>query len=227
MKRKWTCLVRYVKGLFHPTPPPTNEKLELSVTSETPVTIHIRANAQEPLRQTEILTDVIQRRSSYRSLGAETPEMENVLHPYAVIVTQDCDLTQDFKARFGNAEQLNSTDKLIPNVLLAEAVSVAELIANLPIKGKDIRKRVCQNKAERYHVFQKVEAADDTLRSGLPPLGIDFKRYFTVPTDELYSQVNSSAKRRCHLNSPYLEHFGKRFADFLSRVALPKDHEIE
>lgn len=188
--------------------------------------IYISASAGGPLRQTEILSDVVQRRRSFRSLKGEKPELEEIRHPYAIVVTQDCDLEQDFTARKSTTPQEDLVDKLIPNVLLTEAVTASQLTASLA-RGRDIRKRVLENKDERYHVLQKVEANDDALGEGLPALGVDFKRHFTIPTDELYVQLDSNAKRRSHLNSPYLEHFAKRFAVFVSRVALPKEHQIE
>jgi hypothetical protein len=61
-------------------------------------------------------------------------------------------------------------------VLLVQVVTVGELLAGLP-KGKDILKRVVQNKDERYHVFEQVEFAQDATGQGLPALGADFKRY--------------------------------------------------
>jgi hypothetical protein len=81
------------------------------------------------------------------------------------------------------------------------------------------------NKHERYHFLQLVEPSCDAQGTGLVELGIDFKRYFTLPTEEVYKRVEiGSAKRRCVLESPYLEHFSTRFAYYLSRVALPQDH---
>ena len=71
-----------------------------------------------------------------------------------------------------------------------------------------------------------MSASEDALRQGLPELGVDFKRFFTIPTDELYVPITSGAQRRCHLNSPYLEHLTTQFSGFLSRVALPKPHVI-
>jgi hypothetical protein len=59
-------------------------------------------------------------------------------------------------------------------------------------------------------------------------MAIDFKRYFTLPTDELYLRVErQETRRRCGLKSPYLEHLSARFSCFLSRVALPEDHFSE
>jgi hypothetical protein len=175
-----------------------------------------------PFRQGEILTDVVQRRRSFQSLALEAPEIEEIGHPYCVIATQDCDLEQDHDAR---NEDPPAADKMIPNILLLQAVRGEELIAGLP-KGKDILKRVIGNRDDRYHVLEPVAVDSDTLGHGLPALGIDFKRYFTVPTDELYAQLNSGARRRTQLNSNYLEHFNQRFAGYLSRVALLREHKV-
>jgi hypothetical protein len=174
-------------------------------------------------RQGEILTDVVQRRRSFQSLALAVPEIDEIRHPYCVIATQDCDLEQDHMARNEGAV---AADKMIPNVLLLQAVTVTELIALLP-RGRDILKRVVGNRDDRYHVLEPVAAACDTLGHGLPALGIDFKRCFTVPTDELYAQLSSDARRRTQLNSNYLEHFNQRFAGYLSRVALLREHRVE
>jgi hypothetical protein len=196
----------------------------LAVAAAVPMAvIYIVSGTTGPLRQGEILTDVIQRRRSFRSLSLATPEIDQIRHPYSIVVTQDCDLEQDHTARNGTT---TGTDKLIPNVLLVQVVTVKELLAGLP-RGKDILKRVIQNRDERYHVFEKAAATQDALGQGLPALGADFKRYFTVPTDELYAQLGSGARRRTQLNSTYVEHFGQRFAAYLSRVALPREHQVE
>jgi hypothetical protein len=197
----------------------------LATTSNAVTAIYVRAQTTGPLRQSEILTGVTQHRQSLRSLGAEKPELEEIRHPHSVVVSQDCDLEQDFNARQTASSKPNAADKLIPNILLLEAISVTELLASL--SGGDVRKRVRQNKDERYHVFQKIEVAEDSEDVGLPALGTDFKRYFTVPTDELYAQLRSTAKRRTYLSTPYLEHLAKRYAEFQSRVALPVDHKID
>jgi hypothetical protein len=161
--------------------------------------------------------------ASFQSLTLAVPEIEEIRHPYCVIATQDCDLEQDHKAR---NEEEPATDKMIPNVLLLQAVSAAELIAGLP-KGRDILKRVIGNRDDRFHVLESVEASCDTSGQGLPSLGIDFKRYFKVPTDELYAQLNFGTRRRTQLNSNYLEHFNQRCAGYQSRVALLREHRVE
>ena len=185
--------------------------------------IYILPVTNGPFRQGEILTDVVQRRRSFQSLALEAPEIEEILHPYCIIATQDCDLEQDHT---GRNEDPPAADKMIPNVVLLQAVAVTELIGGLP-KGRDILKRVVGNRDDRYHVLEPIAVGGDALGQGLPALGIDFKRYFTVPTEELYAQLNSGARRRTQLNSNYLEHFNQRFAGYLSRVALLREHRVD
>jgi hypothetical protein len=87
--------------------------------------------------------------------------------------------------------------------------------------------RVRQNKDERYQFLQKVLPQEDADGEGIPELGIDFKRYFTVPTDEVYYRLESGARRRCQMRSPYLEHLSTRFGYYQFRVALPAEHQSE
>jgi hypothetical protein len=69
---------------------------------------------------------------------------------------------------------------------------------------------------------------EDVMGEGLPELGIDFKRYFTISAAEVYIRLDSNEiQRRCRLVSPYLEHFSTRFAYYQFRVALPADHYSE
>jgi len=132
------------------------------------------------------------------SLKSQTHELEEIQHPYAVVMSPDCDLEQDFAERMDSSKKEEQPDKLIPSVLLLEAITVNELRATTPA-GKDIWKRIRQNKDERYHVLEAVPIKSDADGKGLPSLGIDFKRYFTVPTDELQVQCGTSAKRRCQM----------------------------
>lgn len=148
-------------------------------------------------------------------------------HPYVLVVSQDCDLEQDFTLR--QTQPAVAPDQLLPSVLLCEVFTAEELRGRKtgPDKiGSDMWKRIRQNKDERYHFFESVAVGADKLGAGLPELGVDFKRYFTIPTDELYLRMDRGhAQRRCRLVSPYLEHLTTRFAYFQCRVALPRNHE--
>lgn len=182
------------------------------------------------LRQGEILSNLKQFKLNIESLRFGKPLAEPIIHPFAVIVTQDCDCEQDFKKR--QANDLVS-DKIIPSILFCEVVVAGQLKdRDVGKESKDINSKVWGqvkiNKHERYHFLESVPAELDTLGEGLPELAFDFKRYFTIPTDEVYYRLEiEEAKRRCRLISPYLEHLISRFNYFQSRIALPQDHMSE
>lgn len=182
--------------------------------------------AESSLLQGEILSNLVQARLDLSTVGTDAPAVEFVTHPFVLVLTQDCDLDQDFKARQGQ----NKEDKLIPAVLFCQLPTAEELRGTSTTTGitSEIWKRISQNKDERYHFLQKVEPACDALHEGLPETAIDFKRYFSMPTDEVYRRVEiGEARRRCVLVSPYMQHLCARFANYLSRVALPEDHFSE
>jgi hypothetical protein len=174
------------------------------------------------LRQGEILSDLDQFRLDVSTLSTDSIAGQPFRHPFAVLLTQDCDLEQDFTAR----QKGEVTDKLLPGLLFCQVAKAEELFSRLGGRRKEWeRMNVDKNKNERYHFLQKVDASCDAQQVGIDELGIDFKRYVTVPAAEVYRRIElGEAKRRCVLKSPYLEHFSSRFAYFLSRVALPLDH---
>lgn len=177
-----------------------------------------------PLLQGEILTGLIEHRLVSSSLTDAAPEFTPVTHPYALILSQDCDLEQDYRVRFPLAP---NSDKLVPSILFCEA-SDAESVLSADGMNSKISKRIAQNNDDRYQFLQKAIPASRMLADWAPELVLDFKRYFTVPTDVVYRQVELEiAQRLCVLQNPYLEHLSHRFASYLSRVALPHDHSSE
>lgn len=180
------------------------------------------------LRQAQILSNVLYRRQTLRSVKTDRDaEIALVVHPLVLVMTQDCDLHQDFALRTTiPPEQLEEHEpKLLPNVLLCEIAPMSALLARTP-KGKDIWKRIIQNNDDRYQVLEEIKADQDASGSGLPDLGIDFRRIFTIPTDELYVQLERGALRRAVLTSPFKEHLCNRFGHYLSRVALDQPHVV-
>jgi hypothetical protein len=144
------------------------------------------------LRQGEILSNLIQLQLIVQTLGNQ-PRVEPLLHPYALVLTQDCDLEQDFNAR----QRQVAADKLIPSVLFCEVVTAEELFGLIRQTNKKLWDRIRINKDEHYHFLQQAEPACDTLQQGLPELALDFKRYFTIPTEEVYKRIEiREAQRR-------------------------------
>lgn len=179
--------------------------------------IYVASQATGKLRQGEIITDLIQIVLTLESMAEARPRIQEKNHPIAIVLSQDCDLDQD---------GIGTQRIQLPNILFCE-VDTLEQLKTLTPKGSDIWKRVKQNKDERYHVLQAVPADSDAMAVGLGPLGIDFKRYFTIPVEEVYIRLDSVAKRRCRLVSPYIEHLSNRFAFYQSRVAIDPVHSVD
>jgi hypothetical protein len=181
-----------------------------------------------PLRQTEILSGVHQHNITIESLNnPDGVEVAPINHELAIIVSQDCDLEQDFnrreELRIDGATADRFDTKLLPTVLLCEVS--AETQIRVTVRGQgDSNQQFRHNKIERYQFLRAVGANEDALGDGLGAMGIDFKRYFAIPTAELYAQLDGQCQRRCRLGPQYLEHFCARFSNFLSRIGLPKNH---
>lgn len=210
-----------------PTPDTERQPIKTAADPVGETILYCGSSKSEPLRQGEILSGVVQRVRTIRSLlPAQEAEIAEIEHPFAIILSQDCDLLTDFKFREqSNWNVEDSSHKILPNILFCETNIVSEFMARVP-KGGDIWKRIIQNKDERYHVLENIPQSQDLLGKGIPSLGVDFRRHFSVATDELYVQLKMGTSRRCRIVSPYLEHFTSRFAAYLSRVALPRDHRI-
>ena len=168
--------------------------------------------------QGEILANVKQYVVAEQSDG-EITSWKAIKFDICVVVSQECDLEQDFKIR--KAEPVE-TPKLLKNVLLCVALP-AELFKGTPQPGDDPvkidskgRQSALRNKNERFHFL---ESHDD-----FEELFVDFKSYLTIPTSDLYSQVGDSASRLCRLSSPYMEQLSNRCFSYLSRIALPREH---
>ena len=170
------------------------------------------------LRQGEILSEVVQARLRLDTIGAARDFVVDLpKHPYVVVLNQDCDLESDFRKR-----QSGSSGTL-PNILFCEMEETAKLEEKLRL-GSKFWHWMRQNKNERYQVLQAINGHEDALSQGLPSLGIDFRRFFTIPTDEIYERLKSEIKRRVILVGPYAQHLTSRFYAFHSRVPLPVDH---
>jgi len=176
-----------------------------------------------PLRQGEIVSNLVQVKVNLQSLETGPLCVDAVTHPFAVVMTQDCDLDWDFKARHGEKP---SQHKLVPSVLFCE-VHEAATVRHMEGINSTIWAGIKKNKNARYQFLEKVAAEEDAFGQGLPEMTVDFKRFFTIPTDEAYYRITSEARRRCKLVDPYLQHFVQRFYHFQLRIALPEEHHSE
>ena len=192
--------------------------------SSTP--IYLPAEKSE-LRQGEIVTGLLHSALTGESLvrymtsGNSTDNKTSVVrYEYAVVMTQDCDLEQDFKIR----QSGGTSDKVLQHILFCEAAPADSFHEDPALKSREIRKHFTNNKMERYQYLGSIDASVDSERKGIPALGLDFKRYFTVPTELVYLQLENGAKRRARLGVPFAEHLSDRFFAYHARIALPVQH---
>ena len=185
--------------------------------------IYVSSSSEGSLRQGEIISGLFQYFRSLENKNSVEGEtlLDEVTHPWAIVLTQTCDLEQDFKARSQEAKE----EKKIPSILFCEVTTADKLKGGCG--GSDLWKRIKKNQDERYHFLQKVKPQEDSIEEGISELGVDFKRYFTLPTEEVYHQIKGKAKRRAQLNEPFNRHFISRFFRFQLRVALPFEHLSE
>ncbi|MDR3292073.1 MAG: hypothetical protein LBT10_08010 [Methanobrevibacter sp.] len=149
-------------------------------------------------------------------------------------MTQDCDLEQDFNYR----EKSHKSRHYIPSILICPAYLAIKLkkgnhLENLSILfeekqqteyekinfqelGKNLWDPIKNNNNVRYHLLKEFEI-NDSLK--VPELIVDFKHYFTIYRDELYSKVNTNYF--ASLDPLFREQLSQRFAYYLSRIGLP------
>ncbi len=138
---------------------------------------------------------------------------------YSLVLTQDCDLEQDFAARFGSEV---AEDKKLFGMILC-GVYPEDLIkagAHKPKAQKFSSKEwkvVARNGVPRYQYLGYVPHAEQKLVA-------DFKDYFVVPGDFLYQALQNEeneAHRLASIQTPYREYIMQRFAGYLMRIGLP------
>jgi hypothetical protein len=185
------------------------------------------SRAEGRVWQGEILENLVQIKVSIENVeGHEegTIDVVPVTHELVIVMSQDCDLEQDHDRRQA------AEPGTLPNILFCDMYHAETLRLKVQAEeqlGRRDWKGITQNKNDRFHYLQRVEQNQDLQAHGLPALAIDFKIYFTLPAEELYARLGQGALRRCALNSPYVEHLAHRFFKFQSRVALPRDHEVD
>lgn len=150
-------------------------------------------------------------------------EISKISFPNVIILTQDCDLAQEYS--FRSLEKKNQ-DKMLISVLVAplynaEFVINGEHLSELGFgmrvfKGdsKTANNDLKKNNNPRYHYL------DFGSESPLIPSIIDFKHYFSININYLDSIKKNN--RLFRVEELYREDLSQRFASFLSRIGLPE-----
>ena len=177
--------------------------------------MYLACDPASPLRQAEILSDVIQ-----YVYDPATEETVGKLHKYAVLASQECDLLR--------AHEANEKKEPVPiNGLLLFTANDADVGRKEQKLNSNLWSPTRQNTNERYQVLQACDAAVDSLGAGFPSLLIDFRNFFSLTFEQLQYQIeHGPAQRRCYLVPPYRDHLQFRAANYLARVPLDPPHEV-
>jgi len=151
-------------------------------------------------------------------------EISKITFPYVVVLTQDCDLEQDFNNRA--QETPSNQDKHLISIIVAPLYNIehiysgkhlSELNLQMQIITKNQSKSTNQflrkNLNPRYHYLEFAE--DVPIVNSV----IDFKHYFTVNNN--YLGELKLPNYVCKIAELYREQVSTRFANYLSRIGLP------
>ena len=152
-------------------------------------------------------------------------EISKIVFPLVLVLTQDCDLEQDYKYRWSKDKGGSSHDKWLISVLVAplynaEHVYLGEHLSELDMRMESINKKkspgqnLRNNERPRYHY---IEFPPDIP---IVPSVIDFKHYFSVNVN--YLKKIKKSNYVCCVSDLFREDISQRFASYLARIGLPE-----
>jgi len=168
-------------------------------------------------KDVKLIQDIVQ---------VETPEGEpewtvnEVTYDYSVLLTQECDLEQDYNFRMDNK---GDHDKYIPMILMVPAYLAEDLRygSHLINYGQKMQRlnsndwgKVKHNENKRYHYLKR------DMDKNIPELVIDFKHFFTMSRDFIYNKI-MQISYEASLTILYREELSQRFSNFISRIGIP------
>jgi hypothetical protein len=152
-----------------------------------------------------------------------TIEISKIIFPAIAVLTQDCDLAQDYKVRWSRSKTRTEDKKLLSALVVPlynlEHVYHGEQLDSLGIKMSPINRkktegrRLKNNETPRYHYLEFPNTVP------IVPSVADFKHYFSVNVE--YLKRERREKFVCRLAPLFREDLSQRFASFLSRIGLP------
>lgn len=148
-------------------------------------------------------------------------EIKKIIYPLIIVLTQDCDLEQDYKYRIKKKEMRSQllVSVLVAPLYNADHVFQGEHLSELGIKAEKINKKRTQgeylmkNEIPRFHYLN--------FPSEIPIVQsiIDFKHYFSLNVEYLRELKRNNFV--CSVNKLFREDISQRFSSYLSRIGLP------
>lgn len=174
--------------------------------------------------------DIYSNVAHYNNIDFEEDKINirEIIFPYAIVLTQDCDLEQYYCSLSKNGHEKN--DKHLFSILVAPLYNIEFVFQGIHLKDIGIKmqeippkktsgRNLCNNETPRYHYLEF--GRDDPI----VPSVIDFKHYFTVNIDYLQSKKKSDFV--CQVAPLYRELISQRYAYYLSRIGLPEGNYVE
>ncbi len=158
---------------------------------------------------------------SYAKASPGEIEIDELNLPYAIVMSQDCDLEWDFKNREEAATVKH--DKYLRTILIcpayiAEDFKVGKHLESIGLKmenwSTDKYKLIKQQNNARFHFLEKDQALQ------VPDLVVDFKHYYAIPRDTLFKMYGAE-HYLVTINQLFRECLSQRFSNYLSRIGLP------
>jgi hypothetical protein len=183
--------------------------------------MYFKSEERKHISQGDIFADFIYVRWAEQKGG--DIDLDDIKIPFFVVLTQSCDLEQDFKDRQKNSDE--KRDKYIQSILVCPAYNAEKLRIGEHLKSEGLVMQqftaeqwsvLKKNRNFRYHFLPR----NDSM--GIPELVIDFKQYYTIPTHILYK---ITAKYVCSFEPLFREDVSQRFSYYLSRIGLPESKE--
>ena len=156
--------------------------------------------------------------------------------PYAVVLSQECDLSLDQElrtdlktqgAQSGDNDPDIKHDKLLLGILISPAYQAGSFRQGRHLDGLQRQMtaynsrdfdQIKKNQNHRYHYLAGWKPYQ------IPELIIDFKHFFTIPVEQVLEQYGTEEHYVASLRSPYREEFSQRCAAYLTRIGVPIPH---
>lgn len=148
--------------------------------------------------------------------------------PYAVAMSQECDLVQDNKARATDPSQKPAPDdKVVPSVLICPGYQSSLFREGRHLEGLGMKMEkytskpwavIKSNSNPRFHFMCQWAPFH------VPELVVDFKHFQTIPTEVLRNAYGGEEHHIARLACPYREELSQRFASYLARIGVPVPH---
>ena len=171
--------------------------------------------------------------SIYRNISiaiGASPKLTQWDFPYAITMSQECDLLQDHKYRQMKEEdstEEKNEDKLLPTILMCPAYPAASLRKGTHLEKLEIKME--RKSSEQYYLIKMNQNPRYHFLAGWPELQVtemvvDFKHFFTIQTELLRDTYGTAKYYIARLSCPYREHLSQRFTSYLGRIGLAVDH---